>query len=162
MRDVFFLTGSNLGNRLRNIQSALEIIQLRIGNIKCSSHIYETEPWGYISKNIFYNQCLQVATGIIPEEIMEIIREIEFDAGRKEHNENYSDRRLDIDVLFYGNEIISTEKIEIPHPRVHLRRFALTAMAEIAPQYVHPVFKMTISRLLENCEDKGKISILDF
>ena len=157
MRNVYLSIGTNLGDRLKNIKSAEEFIILRIGNIKLSSHIYETEPWGYVSENKFYNQCLQVETPLSPEKLIEIIHKIEKDASRIKEESNYSDRTLDIDILFYDNLIIASEKIKIPHPRLHLRKFVLAPLAEIAPHLMHPVLNMTIIQLLEACGDKGKI-----
>ena len=157
MRNVYLSTGSNLGDRLKNIQSAKELINLRIGNIKLSSHIYETEPWGYVSENKFYNQCLQVETPLSPEELIESICTMEKDASRIKEGSSYSDRTLDIDILFYDKLIMASEKISIPHPRMHLRKFVLAPLNEIAPHFMHPVLNMTVLQLLEACVDKGKI-----
>ncbi len=161
MNKVYLLSGSNAGERLIHLNRAKELIELRIGTLSQVSHIFETEAWGYVSDQSYYNQCLYLESALEPNSILNEILSIETEMGRKRSGKSYTDRIIDIDILFYNNEIIRTKELTIPHPRLHQRKFALVPLAEIAKDFVHPVFRKSIGQILENCEDKLKVIKLD-
>jgi 2-amino-4-hydroxy-6-hydroxymethyldihydropteridine diphosphokinase len=159
MNTVFLLTGSNLGDSIRHIYSAADSIDNTLGRVLKKSHIYRSESWGYKSSKVFYNQCIELETKFSPQAILEKVLKVEMDMGRVRIGKGYSDREIDIDILFFGEEIIEDEELYIPHPRMHLRRFALVPMAEIALDFIHPVLKKSISELLTICQDKSLVTI---
>jgi 2-amino-4-hydroxy-6-hydroxymethyldihydropteridine diphosphokinase len=159
MNRVFLLTGSNLGDSISLLNLAAGSIGQLLGKVVQKSHIYRSESWGYKSDKVFYNQCLVLETEYEPYEILDKILEIEKEMGRIRIGEAYSDREIDIDVLLFGEEIIEVEGLCIPHPRLHLRKFVLVPLNEVAPDIVHPVFKKTISELLNICTDHSIVRI---
>lgn len=159
MNRVFLQSGSNLGNRKVYLEYAILEIQ-KISNISSISSIYESQAWGYQSEKAFYNQCIEIQTGLNPMDLLGFIKEAEKKAGRRKSGKDYQDRELDIDILFYGNKIMKTTELEIPHPRLHLRAFTLKPMVEIAPQFIHPVFNESMEVLLEKCPDRSNPGIV--
>ena len=153
MHTLVLSTGSNLGNRLANLLSAAEQIGQRLGSVVQSSAVYEGRAWGFKSKHAFYNQCLEVRTGMNPRECLERILEIEREMGRERNNSGYSDRIIDIDILFYDELVVDTSELRIPHEKMLERRFVLLPLAEILPGFKHPVAMETVQSLLENCPD---------
>ncbi len=147
------LTGSNVGDRLQNLRTAREIL---IGEGYCSlvseSSVYETGAWGNINQSAFLNQAIAVKTALQPLELLHVILNIEKQMGR-ERNEKWEPRLIDIDIIFYNDEVIKTEALVLPHPFVHERKFALVPLAEIIPDWVHPVFQKTVSTLLQEVND---------
>jgi 2-amino-4-hydroxy-6-hydroxymethyldihydropteridine diphosphokinase len=160
MNTVFLLTGSNLGDSVRYLNTAADSIQENMGRIIKKSHVYLSESWGYNSSKVFYNQCIELETKFSSQTILEKVLKIEMDLGRVRIGKGYSDREIDIDILFFGEEIIEDKKLIIPHPRMHLRRFALVPMAEIASDFIHPVYKKTITELLTICGDESSVDIV--
>lgn len=154
MHEVFLLTGSNLGDRKYFLDLALAETEAA-GILTDVSGVYESIPWGYKSENSFLNQCIKLETNYSPHQLLKILKEAEQKAGRVNSDKFYADRCLDVDILFYGSEIIQEENLIIPHPRLHLRAFTLVPLAEIAPYFVHPVLQKKIVTLLEDCEDKN-------
>ena len=159
MSRVFLSLGSNLGDRLSNIQQAVSSLSInsRINVIKTSS-FYETEPWGNKNQEWFLNAAIAIDTDMTPKELLEYCQNIEVQLGRlRKSNEKWCSRAIDIDILMYDDKIISNGDIlTIPHPLMHLRAFVLVPMLEVKADLVHPVFKKTISELydeLENPED---------
>lgn len=159
MNTVFLLTGSNLSDSPGMLKYARMETESRAGVIVKSSHIYISPPWGYQSMNQFYNQCLEVRTGLNPMSLLRCLLDIEMKAGRTRTGGGYGDRILDIDILFYSDMVVETSELVIPHPRMHLRKFALTAMNEIAPDYLHPVLGQEIRILLQDCRDQSKVEL---
>ncbi len=158
MNTVVLLIGGNEGERLMFLQQAVEQIEKRVGEVLKKSSIYETEPWGFSAEQNFLNQALVVSTGKSPQETLKECLQIEENLGRQRLSEGYASRTMDIDILFFNEEIIQTTELEIPHPRLHQRLFVLLPLVEIMPDFIHPVLKKNISALLENCQDMLKVS----
>ncbi|OCX54490.1 2-amino-4-hydroxy-6-hydroxymethyldihydropteridine diphosphokinase [Mucilaginibacter sp. PPCGB 2223] len=146
MVDVFLLLGSNLGNRQLFLNEACTGIVLQVGRIVKRSSVYETQSWGKTDEPDYLNQVLQVSTALKPREVLERILAIEKSLGR-ERLEKWGSRTIDIDILFYDNEVINQPDLVIPHPHLHQRKFVLEPLAEIAPQYIHPVLNKNILQL---------------
>lgn len=159
MAKTFLLIGGNLGNRMKNIFEAKLLIAERIGNICKESSIYESEPWGFSHETNFLNQVLIVETRLNPAAIMLEISYIENKLGRERKGTGYSARTIDVDILFYEQELLFTPSLTIPHKSLHQRAFVLTPLLEIAPDFVHPLFSLTIKELAVVCADKGKVWI---
>jgi 2-amino-4-hydroxy-6-hydroxymethyldihydropteridine diphosphokinase len=153
MHTLVLSTGSNLGDRKKNLESALEQIQKKLGEILKCSAIYESLSWGYESKNLFYNQCIEVKTDKELGDCLDLILEIERQFGRERIETEYHDRSLDIDILFYNGIITDTELLKVPHPKMHERKFVLVPLAGILPDLIHPVFHKTVRELLGECMD---------
>ncbi|MDR1583504.1 MAG: 2-amino-4-hydroxy-6-hydroxymethyldihydropteridine diphosphokinase [Prevotellaceae bacterium] len=153
---VYLLTGSNLGDRLSYLNSAKQSLNRSVGKLLAESSVYESEPWGFVADNAFFNQVLIYETALTPGEILHSISAIEAETGRIHTIDGYSSRNLDIDILFYDDIRLNSSVLTIPHPMLHKRRFTLLPLAEIAPDLIHPVFNMTVKQLLEKCEDHGK------
>lgn len=152
MPKLYLLLGGNLGNRTAYLQQARESIAAQVGGIQQSSKIYETAAWGKTDQPNFLNQVLEVKTGLAPEQVLQQINSIEHELGRV-RLEHWGSRVIDIDILFYNALVLQTQRLTIPHPQLHARRFTLLPLAEIAPELVHPVLEKSISQLLEECTD---------
>jgi len=147
---VYLALGTNLGDRQFNLQEARTLIAGKIGSFSAISSIYETEPWGFESENQFLNQVVAVETDLNPLEILNLTKEIERQIGRKEKTvHSYQDRLIDIDLILYGDTVLNTERLQLPHPLFHKRRFVLEPLNEIAPGLVHPVLGKTMEELSE-------------
>lgn len=155
MKQVFLGIGSNLGNREENLHTALCRIREEIGSVLISSSVYETEPWGFETDNQFLNIVVKVETKIEPPALLEALLGIEKSIGRIRDKEQYSSRLIDIDILFYEDITIDLKNLKIPHPHLHERRFVLEPLVEIAPDFIHPVFKKSVFNILYICNDKG-------
>lgn len=142
------------------MQSAATLIGERVGEIVRVSSLYETAPWGGIEQGAYLNQVVAVATDLAPEEVLRIILEIEHELGRVRY-ERWGARHLDIDLLYYGSEQMDTARLTVPHPRLHERRFTMIPLAEIAPEWVHPVIQKTNLSLLDLCTDEGEVSLYE-
>jgi 2-amino-4-hydroxy-6-hydroxymethyldihydropteridine diphosphokinase len=151
--------GSNQGDRLQYLYQAKADISEYIGSDIISSPIYETEPWGFESKNFFLNQVLWVKTALSPQQIIYNINRIEERTGRSRSGVKYKDRIIDIDLLLYDDLIISEDGLNIPHPQMHLRRFVLQPMSDIAGEIMHPVLNKNINSLLAECSDRSKVEL---
>jgi 2-amino-4-hydroxy-6-hydroxymethyldihydropteridine diphosphokinase len=149
---VYLILGSNLGDRLQYFQQALELIEQKIGNIIQKSSLYETASWGVENQPSYLNQVIKINTNLSPDVLINSILNIESFLGRV-RNVKWESRVIDIDVLYINNLIINTEKLIVPHPRLHLRKFTLVPLCEISPNFIHPIFKTTQKQLLETCDD---------
>jgi len=158
MSECYLLLGTNLGNREQNLQVALREIGKRAGKVIKTSAIYETEPWGFIADIPFLNQAIQLETLLLPHKLLEILQEIELKMGRiKLAGNSYASRLIDIDILFINNEIIHVENLNVPHPLLHARKFALLPLRDICPAYVHPLLGLSVAEMTENCQDQSSV-----
>jgi 2-amino-4-hydroxy-6-hydroxymethyldihydropteridine diphosphokinase len=151
---IYLLTGTNLGNRMANLEQAKQSISEEIGTVIGSSSIYESEPWGFTSEHLFLNQVIVAESELNPQEVLVKIGKIETLMGRIRTGKGYSERVIDIDILFYGQDVINLPGLIIPHQHLQDRMFALLPMNEISPDFPHPVLSKTISRLMAECKDK--------
>ncbi len=153
---VYISAGANLGDRRRNLEHGLASLQQSGILIKKESSFFETEPVGFREQPWFLNIAIEVETVLPAVELLDLCQSIEFRMGRARTFRG-APRMLDLDILFYGNHIIATERLMIPHPRVAERRFVLEPLAQIAPEYVHPVLRQTIESLLASCRDPSVV-----
>jgi 2-amino-4-hydroxy-6-hydroxymethyldihydropteridine diphosphokinase len=156
MNQIFLLLGSNLGNKRAVLEQTANIIGFRVGKIFASSSFFKTEPWGNTDQPSFVNQVIGVASLLGAKDLLDVCKKIEKEMGR-ETNEKWGPRLIDIDILFFGKDIIESDALSIPHPQLHLRRFTLEPLHEIASELVHPIFKKTISELLFECTDRSEV-----
>jgi len=142
---------------------ACHLINKGCGRVVKVSSSYESEPWGFEAEEWFLNRVIVIETSMSPEDLIRQLLDIERDLGRERHpeKEGYTSRTADLDVLYFGDKIILTETLTVPHPRLHLRRFALLPMCEVAPDLVHPVFGLTQTELLNRCPDTLKVRKID-
>lgn len=148
--------GSNIGNRLNYITQAKNAIQLKAGEIETFSNIYETEPWGVENQENYLNQVIIINTVYHPLPLLSILQKIEKDLGRVREI-HFGARTIDIDILYYGDQIIKSQYLEIPHPFIQKRRFILVPLSEILPCQIHPYLKKTNETLLKELDDDGEI-----
>ncbi|MBN1107502.1 MAG: 2-amino-4-hydroxy-6-hydroxymethyldihydropteridine diphosphokinase [Bacteroidales bacterium] len=161
MKNVFLGIGSNLGDRAKNLKTALDLIKLHIGVVSASSSVWETEPWGFSSEELFLNMAVEVETKLNASGLLGRILMIEAGMGRLRNDSGYSSRIIDIDILFYGNRIIKTRSLVLPHQKIQERKFVLEPLNEIASGFIHPLLGKDISTLLAECTDKGKVRRLE-
>ena len=152
MNRVVLLLGSNIGERIQHLQTAVHEINRLLGKSIQQSSIYETAAWGNIKQEKFLNQVIIIQSEFDAEEILRKILMIEEKIGRK-RTMKWEARIIDIDILFFNDEIISNDHLVIPHPNLHERKFTLVPLAELIPGYYHPVLKKTISALLLEIKD---------
>ncbi|MEA3495109.1 MAG: 2-amino-4-hydroxy-6-hydroxymethyldihydropteridine diphosphokinase [Bacteroidota bacterium] len=160
LNKVYLSLGTNLGNRFSNLEKAIPLINEQIGKILLTSRIYKTDPWGKTDQPEFLNQALFVETKLSPQELLKRLNEIENKAGRVRY-EKWGERILDIDILFFNEQIINTENLIIPHTNIQNRKFVLLPLSEISNGFVHPLLKKEISELLEECTDNLSVNIVD-
>ncbi|MEQ8218015.1 MAG: 2-amino-4-hydroxy-6-hydroxymethyldihydropteridine diphosphokinase [Arenibacter sp.] len=150
--------GSNLGDKLNHLQEVVFLIQANVGEVIKTSPVYETPAWGFEGDN-FYNACITVETTLTPSALLEKLLELETKLGRERNpGAGYSSRTVDIDILYFDKEIINTDLLNIPHPNLQLRRFVLKPLADIAPQFYHPILNKDTRNLLQECKDKSNIT----
>ena len=145
-----------MGDRESYIEKSMKQIEQEVGNIICSSKIYESSAWGVTNQNHFLNSVIKVESKLPPYVLLEKLQEIENNSGRI-RKEKWGERSIDLDILFYNFEIINTKNLKIPHPYIQERRFVLVPLTEIATDYNHPVLQKNISVLLEECADTEKV-----
>ncbi|UII29931.1 2-amino-4-hydroxy-6-hydroxymethyldihydropteridine diphosphokinase [Fulvivirga ulvae] len=157
---IFLLLGSNLGDKKKLLNSACSIINSELGPIMGRSSLYETAAWGKTDQPAFLNQVIEVNSALSAAEVLKCINNIESRLGRV-RTEKWGARIIDIDILYYGHEIIETENLTIPHPGIPDRRFTLAPLVEIAPDFIHPVLRKTNTELLARCSDKLEVNIIE-
>lgn len=152
-RKIYISLGSNKGDRLKNLQDAINLIFERIGKINIISKVYNSPAFGFEGSD-FLNCCVILETDIAPDEIMLALLEIETSMGRvREANAGYESRTIDLDILFVDEDVLETKLLKVPHPELHKRKFVLKPLLEIAPKLTHPTLHKNVADLLETCED---------
>ncbi|MBR4793594.1 MAG: 2-amino-4-hydroxy-6-hydroxymethyldihydropteridine diphosphokinase [Bacteroidaceae bacterium] len=136
MATLYLSLGTNLGDRRSNLETAISLIGRRIGTVQAQSSVFETQPWGFESKNLFLNMAIKVQTGLEPLEVLHTAQAIEKEMGRtaKTGPEGYKDRIIDIDILLYDDLVIDSPELTIPHPHMYQRPFVMEPLAQIAPE----------------------------
>ncbi len=153
MEQSYLLLGSNMGERLFYLQCARHLLSQRSGFITACSALYETAAWGMEDQEPFMNQVIEIETPLEAEDLLEVCLSIEQDIGRVRH-EKWAARVIDIDILFYGELVLSIDSLQIPHPRLQDRRFTLVPLVELCPQKRHPVLGKSMAELLAICGDE--------
>ena len=151
--------GTNLGDRLANLRTALEALPPEVVLLD-ESKIYETPAWGFVDQPAFLNMAVKGETGLKPESLLKHLKQLEARLGRKA-SFHWGPRLIDIDLLFYDDLILDTLRLVIPHPRLHERAFVLVPLADIAPDLKHPILGKTIRQLLEGVDKNGILPITD-
>ena len=152
MIDVFLLLGSNLGDRQLFLQKAVDHIEADIALVIKRSSIYETQSWGKTDEPNYLNQVIQLKTDLTPQTVLQKVLHVESVLGRK-REEKWGSRTIDIDILFYGSQVICETGLNIPHPQLHNRMFTLAPLNEIAPDFIHPILKKSIFELKNELKD---------
>ena len=157
MAKLYLLLGGNLGDKETIFSDVKRLLKEKVGEITARSNIYETEPWGFESEDMFWNQALEISTSLSPLEVLCETQQSEAELGRIRKSDRYDSRMIDIDILFFDNQIIELENLTVPHPRILERKFVLMPLAEIAPTFIHPIFQKTIGQLLLECTDNLRV-----
>lgn len=152
---VYLSLGSNLGDREHNLSVAIQLLTKKAGAVTQLSSIYESDAWGYDSDNNYYNCCIAIATFISPHELLKVTEAIEKAMGR-EKTATYTDRVIDIDILFYDDLVIEEASLIIPHPQLEKRSFVLLPLNEISPDLYHYKHFLTIAQLCQNQQQLGE------
>jgi len=151
MSVVYICLGSNLGERHKYLNNAILAIQNEVGLVLARSSFYETEAWGFKSEHKFLNACISVSTTLSPDKLLTVLKKIEKDLGRLKTDKNrYSDRVIDLDIIFYDDLIYENHELTIPHPMMHKRSFVLVPLNEIASDFIHPVLKLSVKQILDS------------
>lgn len=159
MKGIYLLLGSNIGDSEKVLSAAIELIELEIGKVIDASSVYSTKAWGVEDQPDFLNQVVEIESNLDPENLLVKINEIEKKLGRVRFQKWHS-RIIDIDILYFGAEIIDTPNLVIPHPENQNRNFVLIPMAEIAPELIHPVLGISQKELLLKCADPLKVRLM--
>lgn len=149
--------GSNQGDRIARLTDAIQRLKLQIGEIIRVSPVYESAPWGFIAEQYFLNCTISILTGLPPDVCLQKCLINEGEMGRIRQGNGYEPRPIDIDILFYGNLVLQTPDLEIPHPRLHMRRFVLVPLCQTEPDLMHPVLNKTIRQLCIECRDTAEV-----
>ena len=158
MNKAYLCLGGNLGNCAQTFARAIDLLAQNNASIISKSSIYVSPAWGMENAPDFYNQVIHIGTDLGAVKLMELLLELEKALGRERNtNEGYASRTIDIDILFYNDAVIHGRFLDIPHPRLHLRRFVLEPLNEIAAELIHPALKKSVSQLLEECPDTGLV-----
>lgn len=150
---IFISLGSNMGDRQANLSAAIEALEPEVHPVACSL-VYETPPWGYLDQQKFLNQVVKAETQLMPTDLLEYIKEIEEQQGRQETFRN-GPRSIDLDIIFYDQEVIDSPPLTIPHPRMETRAFVLVPLADLAPHYQHPILGVSVIDLLSKVDKSG-------
>ncbi len=157
IKTAYLGIGSNLGDRAGNLRHAVNMIREVTGTSVTESSVFETEPWGFSADTRFLNMVVGMDTSLEPKALLSAILEIEISMGRIRNKSRYSSRIIDIDILLFGDLVLYEKQLQIPHPHLHERRFVLVPLAELAPDFIHPLFKQSVHSLLESCPDQSSV-----
>jgi 2-amino-4-hydroxy-6-hydroxymethyldihydropteridine diphosphokinase len=158
---VYIALGSNKGDRLKHLQDAVDLIFKQIGKVNIISKVYNTPALGFESDD-FLNTCLLIETPLEAQDVLQQLLQIETQLGRlRTENSGYEARTIDLDVLFFNDEIIESKDLVVPHKELHKRKFVLQPLFDIAPKYQHPVYQKSITELLQDCDDKSAIETIN-
>jgi 2-amino-4-hydroxy-6-hydroxymethyldihydropteridine diphosphokinase len=146
MHVTYLGLGSNIGDRLQNLQAAINALEPEVHPVECSP-VYETPPWGYLDQPNFLNQVVKAETELSPGELLRYLKEIEKDLGRQDSFLN-GPRKIDLDIIFFDDAVIESPPITIPHPRMDDRGFVLLPLADLAPEFKHPVLDLSVQDML--------------
>ena len=161
MHTVYLLLGSNLGNSISVLKDACQKIDSGLGKVSLQSSFYKSPPWGFDHENDFVNQVLELKTSFSPHDLLEGCLSIEKLLGRERNESNgYVARIIDIDILLFDNEVLHTEELQIPHPRMHLRRFTLLPLVEVCDTIIYPVYNKTVGQLLFECKASFSVQLM--
>ncbi|WP_339706864.1 2-amino-4-hydroxy-6-hydroxymethyldihydropteridine diphosphokinase [Algoriphagus aquimarinus] len=149
------IVGGNKGDRNALLKAAVEAVS-ELGEMTLRSKVYETEAWGGVAKGPFLNQVVEIKTAYSPSEFLAFIQQIETNLGRK-RDEHWGDRTMDIDIIYFEDRVIDTPELQIPHPFIRERKFVLVPLAEVLPEFIHPVLGKSSQQILEECEDKSEV-----
>jgi 2-amino-4-hydroxy-6-hydroxymethyldihydropteridine diphosphokinase len=156
-KNIYISIGSNKGDKFKNLQNAVDLIHQKLGYVLSISRVYKTEALGF-NGDAFFNACLIVETHLKPKTAMQVLLKIEKELGRtRDKSKGYESRIIDLDIIFFEDEVINTKSLTVPHPEMHKRRFVLKPLSDIAPQVEHSKKKKLVSELLENCKDKSEV-----
>ncbi|MFO7978188.1 MAG: 2-amino-4-hydroxy-6-hydroxymethyldihydropteridine diphosphokinase [Bacteroidales bacterium] len=161
MNEAFLLLGGNLGDVAATFNKARTLVSERLGEVLSASSLYKSEPWGFESRDMFLNQVLKIVTDMDAETLMQQILDIEQALGRQREKGKLTSRFIDLDLLFFNDLVIDRPHLQVPHPRLHLRRFTLLPLAEITPEKVHPGLNKSVKELLDVCPDHTQVVRLD-
>lgn len=158
MESVYLALGSNEGDRVMQLTTAISKIAAFCGPVLHLSPIYETAPWGVKDQPDYLNMVIAINTSLLPHELLSALQEIEAGMHRV-REERWGQRTIDIDILFYGNEVIKAADLVVPHPRIQERLFVLVPMVAIAPDLIHPTLQKTVAELLTTCADELEVRL---
>ncbi len=158
MQHILLGLGSNKGNRTQYLQAAIHKINNQLGKVISKASLYETAAWGKTDQASFLNTCIIVKTVYSPKMCFKIIKQIEKQLERKS-TEHWGPREIDIDILLYDQDMVESKELTIPHAQMHARNFVLVPSAQIAPNWIHPIFKLTLKELAKRSEDPLKVDL---
>ncbi len=160
MNKAIISLGSNLGDRLEHFKKAIDYLRVAgCVDLRCSS-VYGSEPQGFVSENQFANMVLSCSSALRADELINVLMEIETRMGRQRVGKSYSDRIIDLDLIDVDGMTIQTEELTLPHPRMHVRDFVLIPLAEIDPEWVHPINKSNVFQLIDALADHHSIHLV--
>ncbi len=155
---IYLLFGSNIGDRKMFIDSAIELLKDQPLTLQTVSEYYETEAWGNTDQDRFVNAVARWSTDMTPHEVLKVTQQVELDLGRI-RMEKWGPRKIDIDLLYFDDQVISSDNLVVPHPGIPTRHFTLLPLVNIAAEFVHPVLKITNRQMLEQVDSPASYSI---
>ena len=158
---AYIALGSNMGDKFKNLQTAINLIHTEIGSVRKISKVYASPAYGFEGEE-FNNACVLVTTNLKPAKLIKALKKIEKGMGRpKKVKGTYTNRPIDLDILYYNDEVVDTKNLIVPHPEMQNRMFVLSPLKDLNTQYEHPVLKKTTEELMEVCEDEGEVEALN-
>lgn len=154
---TYLLLGADIGDKRTAFAKAKQLIGERVGRVVRESSLYESEAWGFESTTTFLNQVLEVATPLLPLDLLTELQQIEVALGRTRSGNGYESRLIDIDILFYDRLVIDIPELSIPHPHLHKRMFTLEPLNELIPDFIHPSLHKAVADLKAECIDEGLV-----